>query len=366
MEDKKYTKHLKERLANIFNRKYVFLTGRATTAIYIALRALKIKQGEVILPDILCPSPANAVLYCGLKPVFCDVNIYDYNINIESLNEVITKDRKVIIPVHLFGQPAEMDKIEEIAEDNNLFVIEDVAQALGGEYKGKKLGRFGDISILSFGGKIIDAGDGGALLTDDRGTARNIEEEMQKLPLQPKNKEKMYNIYRRYFYAARDISNKFDKLHFLFLPMPYIFKRMYLYKFDVDTAKKVYFKLETLDKYNKKRRENAEEYFRKLQHPDIIHPKYKYYNDGTVYRYSILVKKDQKKVTESIRKSGYDASNLYPPLHKMYLRHQKERTFENAEFVGKHIINLWVEPRVTKEYIEGVCETIIDSLNKIK
>ena len=320
MESEKY---IKEQIASIFNRKYVFLTGRATTAIYIALKALKIKKGKVVLPDILCPDPANAVLYTGLKPIFCDVNLYDYDMNFDSLNEVITKDTRVIIPVHLFGQPAEMDKIEGSAEDNNLFVIEDVAQAVGGRYKGKKLGTFGDVSILSFGGKIIDAGGGGALLTDDAGIAKNIEEEIQKLPLRPKNKEEMYNIYRRYFYAARDTSNKIDKLHFLFLPLPHIFKKMYLYKFDMDIAKRVYFELENLDEYNKKRRENAEEYRKKLQHPDIIHPKYKYYNNGTVYRYSILVKRDQEKVTEAIRRNGYDASNLYAPLHKMYLSHQK-------------------------------------------
>ena len=139
MPEEKQVLQLQEKLSNMFKRKYVFLVGRATTGIYLALKAMKIKDGNVVMPDILCPSPADAVLYNNLKPKFCDVNLFDFNMNIASLNEVIDKSTKAIIPVHLFGQPSEMDKIEQIAEEKNLFVIEDVAQAFGASYKNKKL-----------------------------------------------------------------------------------------------------------------------------------------------------------------------------------------------------------------------------------
>jgi dTDP-4-amino-4,6-dideoxygalactose transaminase len=132
---------LKEIISANFERKYVFLTGSATTAIFLALKGLKIKKkGNVFLPDTLCPDPANAVIYSGLKPIFCDVNLNDYNMNADSLNEAITKNTREIIPIHLFGQPAEMQRIEEIAEDRDLAIIEDAAQAAGGRYKGKKPG----------------------------------------------------------------------------------------------------------------------------------------------------------------------------------------------------------------------------------
>jgi len=201
MPEDKQVLQLKEKLSNIFEKKYVFLVGRATTGIYLALKAMKIKDGNVVMPDILCPSPADAVLYNDLKPKFCDVNLYDFNMNIESLNEVINKKTKAIIPVHLFGQPSEIDKIEQMAEEKNLFVIEDVAQAFGGSYKGTKLGSFGDVSVLSFGGKTIKASDGGAVITDDDKIAKKIGEYITKLPKRPKNLEYIFKIYRRYFYT---------------------------------------------------------------------------------------------------------------------------------------------------------------------
>jgi len=366
MKNNEYTTILKEKLSEMFDRKYVFLTGRATTAIYLALKAMKkvmkVKTGNVVLPDILCPSPANAVLYAGLKPIFCDVNLYDYNMNIDSLSDVITKETRAIIPVHLFGQPAEMDKIEQLAEDNNLFVIEDAAQAIGGEYKGKKLGSFGDVSIFSFGGKIVDGRDGGALLTDSVQIAKSVESEIEKLQHRPSNLNQRYDEYKQYFYKAADIQDTY-KRKCLFLAMPYLYEDLYLYKFEEEIAEKIYLELGNLEENTLRRKENAKMYRKKLQHPYIIHPKYKY--NGTIYRYSILLKGNyQKKVTRELRERGYDASNLYyVPLHEMYLSNQKEEIFKNARYISRHILNLWVEPQITKEYIDGVCKTILNVLN---
>lgn len=361
MKNNEYMTLLKEGLSERFDRKYVFLVGRATTAIYLALKATKVKEGNVVLPDILCPSPANAVLYAGLKPIFCDVNLHDYNMNVESLQEVITKDTKAIIPVHLFGQPAEMDKIEEIAEDSDLFVIEDVAQAIGGEYKRKKLGCFGDISIFSFSGKIIDAGDGGALLTDSTKLAKSIKKEIEKLPHKPSNLNQRYEDYKRYYYNTADIRDAY-KRKCLFLAMPYLYEDLYLYKFENEISEMIYLELEELKKNTAKRKENARMYRKELQHPCIVHPEYKF--NGTIYRYSILLKGGyQEKVTDALRKNGYDASNLYyVPLHEIYLTDQNEEKFENAKYVSRSILNLWVEPRITEEYIDGVCRIILDTL----
>lgn len=364
MKDETYSKYLKELLSNIFNRKYVFLCGRATTAIYLVLKAMKIKNGDVILPNILCPNPANAILYAGLNPIFCDVNLHDYNMNIDSLNEVITKNTKAIIPVHIFGQPTEMDKINKIAEANNIFVIEDVAQAIGGEYKGEKLGCFGDVSIFSFDGKIINAGSGGALLTDSTKLAKSIEKEIEKLPHKPFNFNQKYNEYKEYFYNTASIQDNY-KRKCLFLAMPYLYEDLYLYKFEnEEVAKTICSEFENLERNTLKRKENARIYREKLQHLNIIHPKYDY--DGTIYRYSILLKGNyQKKVTEELRKNGYDASNLYYVLlHDMYLSNQKQEIFKNARYISKHILNLWVEPHITKEYIDGVCKTILNTLNE--
>lgn len=355
--------YLNQKISDIFERKYVFLTGNATTAIYIALRALNIRKGNVILPNTLCPDPANAVLYNCLKPTFCDVNLEDYNINIDNLNKTITKDTRAIIPVHLFGQPSEIDIINEIAEDRDLPIIEDVAQAAGGKYKGKKLGTFGDVSVLSFGGKIINAKEGGAVLTDDAKIAHNIEKEIKKLAPRLENKERIYHIYRRIFYATRDACQRVDKLNFLFFPLPYVFKKMYLHRFDKSNIEKTCFELDHLEKHNKMRRENTKEYRLRLNHRDIIHPQYKFFDYNTIYRYSILLK-SKERVTTALRRKGFDASNLYLPLHKLFPFQHNNNTFSNSQFIGDHIINLWVEPKITKDYIERVCETILESLNQ--
>lgn len=357
---------LKATLSDMFERKHVFLVGRATSAIYVALKAAGIRTGSVVLPDVLCPSPANAVLYSGLGPVFSDVNIHDYNMSVDSLNEVVDKETKAVIPVHLFGHPAKMERIGEIAKDNGLFVIEDVAQALGGEYKGKKLGSYGDVSVLSFGGKIIDGGDGGALLTDSDTLARAIEKKIEKLPPKPSNIEERYDEYKRYYYETADIRNE-EKRRERFLAMPRLYKDLYLYKFETGAAKRICLELESLDENLKRRRENAGMYRKMLTHPLIAHPGCQTGAAFAVYRYSVLIKGDgnRKKVTEKLRKKGYDASNLYyVPLHEIYASGQEDGVFKNTIHVGQHILNLWVEPGITKEYIRGVCETILGALDE--
>jgi len=360
---------IKQRLSEICDKKYVFLTGRGTTAIYLALRAIGRctngkRMSNIILPNLLCPSPADAVLYSNMKPLFCDINLHDYNMNIESLENVINRDTKAILAVHIFGHPCDMDEIIEIAEKRNLYVIEDCAQAIGGKYKCRKIGTMGDFVILSFGAKkIIDAGDGGALLTDSAKFARIIEDELKKLPPKPPNIDMMFNKYRKLFYKYIELNNQEEKRAKL-LELSYSFKKMYIYKFDSNYANKICEELGKLQENTKKRVQNALLYRKMLRHKDIIHPQFK--QGGTCYRYSILIKrKNVKAITEAIRKKGYDASNLYrQPLHEIY-SNQKDQNFKNSTYVSKHIINLWVDPSITKEYINEVCNIILKELNNV-
>jgi hypothetical protein len=124
--------------------------------------------------------------------------------------------------------------------------------------------------------------------------ARHIEKEMRNLPPRPNDKDEIYRMYRRLFYATKDACTKVDKLHFLFFPFPFLFKRMYLHKFDTSNLEKVCFELEHLHEHNRIRRENAVEYRQGLKHEGIRHPKYKYFNDNTIYGYSILIRNKKK------------------------------------------------------------------------
>lgn len=349
-------------LSEIFNRKYVFLVGRATTAIFIALKTIDAKKGNIILPDILCPSPANAVIYSGFDNRFCDVNISDYNINIDSLNETINNLTRAIIPVHLFGHPVDMDHILEIAEDNNCIVIEDAAQSFGGTYKGKNLGSLGDISVLSFGGKIINGGGGGAILTDSLLYAKKIQKLLNLLPNMPTNIQKRYEDYKKYYYSTSRCTNQIEK-KCLFTAMPSLYKDIYLYKFQKEVTEKILEEIALLDDNIMKRKENVKLYQKNLQHPFIRHPILN--NDDVIYRYSILIEEPHcNRVTEEIRKRGYDASNLYyVPLHEIFETNQDIKMFKNSNYVSKRILNLWNEPKIKEEYIIEVCNIIIDQLS---
>ena len=361
-------RRLEDKLCAYFGRKHCCVTGRGATAIYLALRALPVKTGKVVLPAVVCPSPANAALYAGFDPIFCDVSLEDYNMDVSSLEKVLSQhdDVVAVMPVHLYGQPADMDEIIGVARRKGLYVIEDAAQAMGGEYKGRKMGSLGDMSIISFGHtKILDIGWGGAVLTDDEGLAKRIREELGNIPEWPTNINDMFAEYRKVYYALKPLTELNDQLNDLFLPLPFVYREMYLFKLTDSQADMILARLDELERIVQKRRDNAREYKKRLQHPDIIHPRYS--EDGVPWRYTFLLRQDnQKHVTDRMRVEGFDISNWYPPLHRWYAsgKAQDPSMFKNAEFLSKHVINLWVEPSVTLRQIGRTCETLLRVLTE--
>lgn len=165
----KYIVKLEEEFANYINVKHAITTTSCTGAMHLALKGLGIKEGdEVIVPETTWIATAAVVTYVGAKPVFVDIEKDTWCIDPESIKKAITPKTKAIIPVHLYGGMARMDKIIEIAEENNLKVIEDAAPSLGANINGKKSGSFGTTSAFSFqGAKIMVTGEGGIFLTDD-------------------------------------------------------------------------------------------------------------------------------------------------------------------------------------------------------
>lgn len=172
----KYLSEFEEKFAKYHRMKHAIATSNGTAALHVALKALGIGKGnEVIVPTLTFIATANAVIYCNAKPVFVDSHPEYYNMDPSKIEEVITHKTKAIIPVHLYGHPCDMDWIIDIAEDHDLYVIEDAAQAHGAEYKGKKVGSFGDISCFSFyGNKTMTTGEGGMCLTNNEEIAEKI------------------------------------------------------------------------------------------------------------------------------------------------------------------------------------------------
>lgn len=370
-----YINKVEKRLCEFLDRTHCILTSRGTVAIYAILKSMeKLKgRGKVIIPAVIAPSVPSVVLYSGYEPVFCDISRYDYNMDIDSLKKVVENydDVKGLIAVHLYGQPLDMDEILKIAEEYDLFVIEDAAQTLGGEYKNRKLGSFGDASILSFGHtKIIDKAQAGAVLTDRDDVYHLVKKELSKIPPYQKEIENRKALYSKVYYTLQPLLLDY-KLDELFIPLPYMFKDIYLYnrkKSEMSTeANKINSELDKLDYYVKRRRENAKEYRKSLLHPDIIHPNYKH-EGGVPWRYSFLLRNNQREVTEVVRARDIDISNWYPPLHRWFIagKKQDQNLFKNSIYVGDHIVNLWTEPSTTKEDIKRTSEIFLDVLDKNK
>ncbi len=163
-----YIHRFEKKFAEYQNTQFSLATSSCTGAIHIALMALGIKVGdEVIVPEITWIASVEPILYIGAKPVFVDVLPDTWCIDPSGIQKAITPKTKAIIPVHVYGNLCEMDSIMDIAKKHNLVVLEDAAEALGSEYKGRKAGSIGDAGVFSFHGtKTISTGEGGIIVTN--------------------------------------------------------------------------------------------------------------------------------------------------------------------------------------------------------
>ena len=221
--------------------KYCVGTGNGLDALVLPLRALGIGEGdEVIVPSNTYIATALAVTYVGAKPVFVEPIIDTFNINPDKIEEKITDNTKAIIPVHLYGQPCDMDKIMMIAKKHGLYVVEDCAQAHGATYKGKVVGSFGDAAGFSFyPGKNLGAlGDAGATVTNNEELAKKI-----KALGNYGSDYKYHHIYKGY-------NTRLDELQAAFLSA----------------------KLPYMNKINEERRRIADRYLAEIDNPHIILP----------------------------------------------------------------------------------------------
>lgn len=165
-----YITEFERRFADYCSVDYALATSSGTTGLHLALASLGIGPGdEVIVPDLTFVATANAVVYTGATPVLVDIDEETNCISVEAIEAAITPATRVIIPVHLYGHPSDMDAINVLADKHGLAVIEDAAEAHGAKYKGRRVGGLGHCGIFSFyGNKIVTTGEGGILTTNDR------------------------------------------------------------------------------------------------------------------------------------------------------------------------------------------------------
>lgn len=163
------TREFEKLIATLCGTKHAVAVSNGTVALYIGLRVLGVGEGdEVIVPDFTFIASANSIKLAGATPVFVDIDEKTFNIDPQSTQRAITKRTKAIMPVHIYGQAADMDRVGEIARKHNLYIVEDAAQGIGVKFNGKPVGGFGDIGCISFyADKTITTGEGGMILTND-------------------------------------------------------------------------------------------------------------------------------------------------------------------------------------------------------
>lgn len=169
-----YLESFEDKFAEYIGVKHAIAVNTGTAALHVALLALGIKQGdEVIVPAFTMAASWMAVMYTGAKPIFVDVKPDTFTIDPNLIESKITKNTKAIMPVHIFGHPADMDPILKLAKKHHLYVIEDAAEAHGATYKGNKVGGIGDINAFSFyANKLVTTGEGGMVTTNDDDLAK--------------------------------------------------------------------------------------------------------------------------------------------------------------------------------------------------
>lgn len=162
-------REFEEKFATFIGAKHAVAVNSGTSGLHLCMRSTGIKKGdEVITTPFSFIASSNSIMFEGAKPVFVDISRDTMNIDVEKIEAAITENTKAILPVHVFGQPCRMEKIMDIADEHDLFVIEDACEAIGAEYRGKKAGTFGIASIFAFyPNKQMTTGEGGIIVTDN-------------------------------------------------------------------------------------------------------------------------------------------------------------------------------------------------------
>lgn len=321
---------LEEEFAAYCGVKYGAGVGSGLAAIELALRALGIGVGdEVLVPAHTFTASAAAITFAGARPVFVDANLDTYNIDVDKLKTAITPRTKAIVPVHLYGLPADMDPIMRLAEQHNLVVVEDASQAHGATYNGRRVGSFGHAAAFSFypTKNLGAAGDAGIVVTNDERVAETIK-------------------------ALRNCGQTEKNLHML---------EPFNHRLDTLQAAFLRVKLPHLDKWNEARRRNADLYNSLLADSGVVTPGDTQEGEH-VYHLYVIRSPHRDALAAHLKQHGIGTAIHYPlPVHlQPFYRVQghEEGDFPVAELLVSEILSLPMFPDMTRDQIEYVAEQV--------
>lgn len=346
--------------------KHAIALNSGTDALVICLRALGVKAGdEIITTPFTFFATAEAIAAIGAVPVFVDINKFTYNIDVDKIEEKITNRTKAILPVHIFGQPADMTKIVELAHRYNLKVIEDACQAIGAKWRNKFVGSIGDLASFSFfPTKNLGAfGDGGMITTDnhdlavicralrEHGMGENgakakfildgIEDDL----VSAASQDGLYNPYKYYNYIV-GYNSRLDALQATILNI----------------------KLDYLEKFNKQRKAIADYYNQKFQNIEDIQLPIVDRAASTVWHQYAFQCAQKDALGDYLSLKGIGSAAFYPvPLHlqKAFLHlNYKTGDLPIAEMVCKQTVCLPIFPELTEKELDLVSAAVIEFFKK--
>lgn len=347
--------------ANYIGVKHAISVGNGTDALVLSLKAMGIKEGdEVITTPFTFFATAEAISAVGAVPVFVDVDKETFNIDVRKIEEKITNKTKAIVPVHIFGQAADMDEINAIAKKHNLLVLEDACQAIGGKYKGRKIGTLGDVACFSFfpTKNLGCAGDGGMIVTDNDDIATIAR--ALRTHGSGENGQKAYNLLNNITEEVKTAKGADDTVY---NPLKYYnYLIGYNTRLDAIQAALLRVKLKEIDNWNAKRREIAEIYNKALQNSSYVTPACREEVEH-VYHMYILQSENREETIEKLTKAGIATGVYYPvPLHlqKVYKNlGYKEGDMPVAEYLSHRTFAIPVYPELTKEQIDYILKHLL-------
>lgn len=305
-----------------------------TVALHLPLIALGLQPGdEVLVPSFTYIATANAVRYCGATPVFVDCLEDTWNIDPVDAEKKITKKTKGIIPVHIYGNPCDMDSIMKIARKYKLFVLEDAAECHGAKYKGAMAGTIGDAGIFSFfGNKIITTGEGGMIVT---------------------NNDQVYNHIKQLRGQGQDLNRRY-----WFTEIGYNY-RMTNIEAAIGLAQ-----LENINTHINDRKKVASWYIEELSQ---IQDKLEFQKitegaDNVWWMFSILIKSNvnitRDELMQKLAEYGIETRPLFYPMHIMPVYKNENARCPVSESIASRGINLPTHAKLSKEDVHYICETI--------
>ena len=322
--------------------KNVIPCANGTDALQIALMALDLQEGdEVITADFTFAATVEVIHLLKLKAVLVDVNYDNFTIDIEQLKKAITPKTKAIMPVHLFGQCANMEAILKIAKEHNLFVIEDNAQAIGADFifsdgTQKKAGTIGTIGTTSFfpSKNLGCYGDGGAIFTNDDALAYKMRGIVN------------HGMYKRYYHDEVGVNSRLDSVQAAILRR----------------------KLPHLDAYNEARRKAANFYDEAFAgHPHLLIPKREENSTHVFHQYTLRVLNGKRNELQEFLASKEIPAMIYYPValrkQKAYFQASNDADFKNTDKLLDQVISLPMHTELDEEQLKYITESVLEFMN---